>query len=70
MPAALKAILVFLYTERLDIAIEDVDAVLRIAKKCKLRAVVRAIKEEQGTLKYYFKSTRRDEAPRRYRSKS
>jgi len=44
---------------------EDVEAVLRVARKCKLRAVVRAITEEQRTLKYYFKSTRRDEAPRR-----
>ena len=63
--AALKAVLAFLYTERLDVAIEDVEAVLRVARKCKLRAVVRAITEEQRTLKYYFKSTRRDEGPRR-----
>ena len=62
---ALKAVLAFMYTERLDVAIEDVEAVLRVAKKCKLRAVMRAITEEQRTLKYYFKSTRRDEAPRR-----
>lgn len=64
--AALKAVLAFLYTERLDVAIEDVEAVLRVARKCKLRAVVRAITEEQRTLKYYFKSTRRDEGPRRH----
>ncbi|BDA48677.1 Ankyrin repeat and BTB/POZ domain-containing protein 1 [Coccomyxa sp. Obi] len=64
--AALKAVLAFLYTERLDVAIEDVEAVLRVARKCKLRAVVRAITEEQRTLKYYFKSTRRDEGPRRF----
>ena len=54
-----------MYTERLDVAIEEVDAVLRVAKKCKMHAVVKAIGEEMRTLKYYFKSTRRDEAPRR-----
>lgn len=55
------------YTERLDVAIEDVDAVLRVAKKCKMHAVVKAIGDEMRTLKYYFKSTRRDEtAPRRW----
>lgn len=54
------------YTERLDVAMEDVEAVLQVARKCKLRAVVRAITEEQRTLKYYFKSTRLDEAPRRH----
>ena len=63
--AALKAVLAFMYTERLDVAIEDVDAVLRVAKKCKMHAVVKAIGDEMRTLKYYFKSTRRDEAPRR-----
>ena len=63
---ALKAVLAFMYTERLDVAIEDVDAVLRVAKKCKMHAVVKAIGDEMRTLKYYFKSTRRDEAPRRY----
>ena len=62
---ALKAVLAFMYTERLDVAIEDVDAVLRVAKKCKMHAVVKAIGDEMRTLKYYFKSTRRDEAPRR-----
>ena len=63
---ALKAVLAFMYTERLDVAIEDVDAVLRVAKKCKMHAVVKSIGDEMRTLKYYFKSTRRDEAPRRY----
>ena len=28
-----------MYTERLDVTIEDVDAVLRVAKKCKMHAV-------------------------------
>ena len=64
--AALKAVLAFMYTERLDVAIEDVDAVLRVARKCRMHAVVKAIGDEMRTLKYYFKSTRRDEAPRRY----
>ena len=63
--AALKAVLAFMYTERLDVAIEEVDAVLRVARKCRMHAVVKAIGEEMRTLKYYFKSTRRDEAPRR-----
>jgi hypothetical protein len=65
--AALKAVLVFMYTERLDIPIEEVDAVMPVARKCKLRAVVAAIAAEQRTLKYYFKSTRRgDDGPRRH----
>ena len=63
--AALKAILAFLYTERVDIAMADVDAFLRVAKRCRLHALVKAVGEELRTLKYYFKSTRRDEAPRR-----
>ena len=63
--AALKAVLAFMYTERLDVAIEEVDAVLRVARKCRMHAMVKAIGEEMRTLKYYFKSTRRDEAPRR-----
>lgn len=28
--------------------------------------VVKAVEDEMRTLKYYFKSTRRDEAPRRW----
>lgn len=40
---ALKAVLAFMYTERLDVTIEDVDAVLRVAKKCKMHAVCYSI---------------------------
>lgn len=40
---ALKAVLAFMYTERLDVTIEDVDAVLRVAKKCKMHAVCHPI---------------------------
>lgn len=66
-PSALKAVLAFMYTERLDIPIEEVDAVMLLARKCRLRAVEQAIAAEQRTLKYYFKSTRKhDEGPRRY----
>ena len=65
--SSLKAVLAFMYTERLDVAIEEVDAVLRVARKCRMHAVVKAIGEEMRTLKYYFKSTRRDEAPRRFK---
>ena len=59
-------VLAFMYTERLDVGIEDVDAVLRVARRCRLGAFVAAASEELRTLKYYFKSTRRDDtSPRR-----
>ena len=35
MPVAvLRAALAFLYTERLDVAMEDVDTVLRVVRRC------------------------------------
>jgi hypothetical protein len=39
--AALKAVLAFAYTERVDIAMADVDAFLRVARRCRLHALVR-----------------------------
>ncbi|KAK9818730.1 hypothetical protein WJX74_005054, partial [Apatococcus lobatus] len=65
-PATLKAVLAFLYTERLDIAMADVAAVKEVAAKCKLAALQASIDAELRTLKYYFKTTRREEAPRRF----
>ena len=65
-PAALKAVLVFMYTERLDVAIEEVEPVLRVLRKCRLKHMVACVLKERRTLRYYFKSTRKDEAgPRR-----
>lgn len=64
-PAALKALLIWMYTERLDIAIEEVDPLLAVMRKCKLKHMVQCILKERRTLRYYFKSTRKDEAPRR-----
>ena len=66
-PAALKAVLVFMYTERLDVGIEEVEPVLRVLRKCRLKHMVACVLKERRTLRYYFKSTRKDEAgPRRY----
>lgn len=66
-PAALKAVLVFLYTERLDVGIEEVEAVLKVLRKCRLKRMVACVMKERRTLRYYFKSTRKDEAgPRRF----
>ena len=65
-PAALKAVLVFMYTERLDVGIEEVEPVLRVLRKCRLKRMVACVMKERRTLRYYFKSTRKDEAgPRR-----
>ena len=64
--AALKAVLVFMYTERLDVGIEEVESVLRVLRKCRLKHMVACVMKERRTLRYYFKSTRKDEAgPRR-----
>ena len=66
-PAALKAVLVFMYTERLDVGIEEVEPVLRVLRKCRLKRMVACVMKERRTLRYYFKSTRKDEAgPRRF----
>ncbi len=54
-----------MYTERLDIAMADVAAVKEVAQKCRLEALLTSIEAELRTLKYYFKTTRREEAPRR-----
>lgn len=65
-PAALKAVLVFMYSERLDVGIEEVESVLRVLRKCRLKHMVACVMKERRTLRYYFKSTRKDEAgPRR-----
>lgn len=64
-PLALKALLVWMYTERLDVGIEEVDALLAVMRKCKLKHMVQCILKERRTLRYYFKSTRKDDAPRR-----
>ena len=65
-PAALKAVLVFMYTERLDVAIEEVEPVLRVMRKCRLKHMVPCILKERRTLRYHSKSLRKDEAgPRR-----
>ncbi|KAL3139201.1 hypothetical protein ABBQ32_005972 [Trebouxia sp. C0010 RCD-2024] len=66
-PAALKAVLVFMYTERLDVSIEEVEPVLRVLRKCRLKRMVACVRKERRTLRYYFKSTRKGEAgPRRF----
>ncbi|KAK9830010.1 hypothetical protein WJX72_009170 [[Myrmecia] bisecta] len=64
-PLALKAVLAFLYTERLDFPTSDLDAVLRVVRKCCLADLAAAIRKEMTTVKYYFKTTHREEAPRR-----
>ena len=64
--AALKAVLVFMYTERLDVGIEEVEPVLRLMRKCRLKHMVPCIQKERRTLRYHSKSLRKDEAgPRR-----
>ena len=64
--AALKAVLVFMYTERLDVGIEEVDPVLRVMRKCRLKHMVPCVQKERRTLRYHSKSVRKDEAgPRR-----
>ena len=63
--SALKALLVWMYTERLDVAIEEVDPLLAVIRKCRLKHMAQCILKERRTLRYYFKSTRKDEAPRR-----
>lgn len=66
-PAALKALLIWLYTERLDVAIEEVEPLLAVMRRCRLRHMSACILKERRTLRYYFKSTRKDEAgPRRW----
>lgn len=64
-PSALKSLLVWFYTERLEMSISDVDAVKRLAKRCGLKMLVKALVEEQGTLKFSYKTIRREEQPRR-----
>ncbi|DBA84084.1 hypothetical protein WJX77_009279 [Trebouxia sp. C0004] len=65
--AALKAVLVFMYTERLDVGIEEVEPVLRVMRKCRLKHMVPCIQKERRTLRYHSKSLRKDEAgPRRF----
>ena len=64
---ALKAVLVFMYTERLDVGIEEVDPVLRVMRKCRLKHMVPCVQKERRTLRYHSKSVRKDEAgPRRF----
>ena len=48
--AALKAVLAFAYTERVDIAMADVDAFLRVARRCRLHALVGVLAARRGTL--------------------
>ena len=64
-PNALRALLVWTYTERLDVGMSEVEAVRRVAKRCKLKALSAALDNEQRTYKYYFKTLRKEEAPRR-----
>ena len=55
-----------MYTERLDVGIEEVEPVLRVLRKCRLKRMVACVMKERRTLRYYFKSTRKDDAgPRR-----
>lgn len=64
--AALKAVLVFMYTERLDVGIEEVEPVLRVMRKSCLKHMIPCVQKERGTLRYHSKSVRKDEAgPRR-----
>ena len=66
-PTALKAVLVFMYTERLDVGIEEIEPVLRVMRRCRLKCMIACVVKEQRTLRYHSKSLRKDEAgPRRY----
>lgn len=64
-PAAIRCLLVWLYTERLDVGIGDVPAAKRLAKRARCKELVAALEAEQRTLKYYFKTVRKEEQPRR-----
>ena len=65
-PAALKAVLVFLYTERLDVGIEEVEPVLRVMRKCRLKHMIPCILKEIRTLRYHKSTRSKEEAgPRR-----
>ena len=47
--AALRSLLVWCYTERLEVAMADVAAVKRLAKRCQILALVDALEAEQRT---------------------
>ena len=64
-PNAIRSLLVWMYTDRLESSISDVEAIKRLAKRCRLSGLRQAIENEQRTLKYYFKTVRREEQPRR-----
>ena len=65
-PNAFRSLIVWMYTDRLEASMSDVEAIKRLAKRCRLTALRQVIENEQRTLKYYFKTVRREEQPRRY----
>lgn len=63
---ALHAVLGFLYTERLDADMADMDAVQQVVRKCKLASLDAAIQSELRTFRLNFKTARKERAPRRF----
>lgn len=65
-PAALRAFLRWLYTERVDIPIDEAPGLRLIAHKCHVDVLVQLIEKELKSIRFYFKSTRLDGAPPRF----
>ena len=66
-PNAFCSLIGWMYTERLEAHMSDVEAIKRLAKRCRLTGLRQVIESEQRTLRYYdhLKAVRRDQS-RRY----
>eukprot|EP00803_Ostreobium_quekettii_P005245 evm.model.scf_13EXC.1 EVM.evm.TU.scf_13EXC.1 scf_13EXC:58203-61583(+) len=62
----LEALIAYIYTERVDIDMDLVRRLRMAAKHFRCNALVRMIDRELLGICYYFKSTRREDAPRRF----
>lgn len=65
-PNAFRSLLAWMYTERLEASMSDVEAIKRLAKRCSLTGLRQVIENEQRTLKYYdhLKAVRRNQSRR------
>lgn len=61
-----ESLLIYVYSERLDLDMKDVDALRKLAKHYGCPALIKMTDKELLSIKYYFKTLKKKSAPKRF----
>ena len=66
LPHVVEALLIYVYSEKIELDTPDVDQLRKLARHYGNPALVKMTEKELHSIKYYFKSIKRDTAPKRF----